>query len=121
MDRWTAMAGTGQVGPVSNLAFLDIETTGLSGGAGTYAFLVGLGRFEGDDFYLRQVFMRSPAEEQALLLVVADLLQDVDGLVTFNGRSFDLPVLNCRYSLARMQVPWQGKVHFLHKNPVCIP
>lgn len=93
------------------VAFLDIETTGLSDGAGTYAFLVGLGRFERNHFHLYQVFMRSPAEEQALLLVVADLLRKMEAIVTFNGRGFDLPVLQSRYTMAHMPLPWEGQVH----------
>ena len=90
----------------AGLAFLDIETTGLSEGAGTYAFLVGLARLDAEAVHLYQVFMRSPAEERALLQVVAGLLQGVDGLVTFNGRGFDLPILHSRYRMARLPLPW---------------
>ena len=56
-------------------AFLDTETTGL-GGAGVYAFMVGVGTFEAGDFIVRQFFMRSPAEEPALLMALAELLAD---------------------------------------------
>ncbi|HEM62450.1 MAG TPA: hypothetical protein ENO24_09180, partial [Chloroflexi bacterium] len=55
-------------------AFLDVETTGLAGGAGTYAFLVGIGWFEGEDFHLRQVFMRDYSEEPALISLIHDTL-----------------------------------------------
>ncbi len=93
------------------LTFLDIETTGLSYGAGTYAFLVGLGQFSGDTFHLYQFFLRSPAEERALLLAVAEAVQRRQGVVTFNGRGFDLPILATRYTLARLPQPWSGQVH----------
>jgi uncharacterized protein YprB with RNaseH-like and TPR domain len=113
LEPWVPFVTSGgweEIDP-SALVFLDIETTGLSREAGIYAFLVGLGRFEKGAFCLRQVFMRTPAEEQALLLVVADLLREIDGVVTFNGRGFDLPVLGSRYTLARMEPPWKDMIH----------
>lgn len=109
LSEVAGLATPGDVVPdPAGLAFLDIETTGLADGAGTYAFLVGLGRFVDDTFQLYQVFMRSPAEERALLRTVGDLLEGAEGLVTFNGRAFDLPILETRHRLARMPVPWQG-------------
>jgi hypothetical protein len=83
---------------VDRAAFLDLETTGLSRGSGTYAFLIGAGRFEGDVFCVRQFFMREPCEEAAQLEALAQWLADIDGVITFNGRSFDVPVLSCRQS-----------------------
>jgi uncharacterized protein YprB with RNaseH-like and TPR domain len=80
------------------LGFLDTETTGLAGGAGTLVFLVGIGRFVGDRFRLRQYFLRDPAEEAAMLLALQDDLEPVDGFVTFNGQRFDLPLLEMRYT-----------------------
>ncbi len=112
LDGWIELA-TGREGSVSpsGLTFLDIETTGLADSASTYAFLVGAGRFEGDSFVLRQLFMRSPGEELALLLTLADLLHGMAGVVTFNGRGFDLPVLHSRFTLSRLADPWAGQVH----------
>lgn len=81
---------------LETLAFLDIETTGM-GGSGTYAFLIGVGRFEGEQFRLAQFFMRDPAEEPAQLAALTDFLAPCQTLVTFNGKSFDAPVLNTRY------------------------
>ena len=85
-------------------AFIDTETTGLGGGAGVYAFMVGVGLFEavqggGADFefVVHQLFMRSPAEEAALLIALSELLDGRDLLVTFNGRTFDLPLLRTRF------------------------
>ncbi len=93
-------------------AFLDIESTGLGGGAGIYAFMVGVGTFEAEDraadslmFVVRQLFMRHPGEEPALLTVLADLLHSCESLVTFNGRSFDAPLLRGRYHYASRFLP----------------
>lgn len=82
---------------LSELAFLDTETTGLAGGAGTLVFLVGVGRFVDDRFVLRQYFLRDPAEEGAMLEALREDLRPAGGFVTFNGRSFDLPLLEMRY------------------------
>ncbi len=92
-------------------AFLDTETSGLSGGAGAFAFMVGVGLFEENGYGVHQVFMRSPAEERALLHVVSSLLAPCSGLVTFNGRSFDAPLLNTRYALQRQPSPLADLLH----------
>jgi len=88
--------------------FLDTETTGLGGGAGVYCFMVGVGTFEAVDiantqypisnihFVVRQFFMRHPGEEGALLQALVDLLDGYGMSVTFNGRTFDLPLLRTR-------------------------
>ncbi|MCA9153102.1 MAG: ribonuclease H-like domain-containing protein, partial [Planctomycetales bacterium] len=99
--------------------FIDTETTGLGGGAGVYAFMVGVGTFEQIDssvsavdhspftihhspfnapthFVVRQFFMRNPAEEGALMMALAELLDRYEMSVTFNGRTFDLPLLRTR-------------------------
>lgn len=81
------------------IVFLDTETTGLAGGTGTYAFLVGLGLIEDRRFRLRQLFMRGPAEEPALLDALQQTLSRCRLLVTFNGRSFDWPLLETRFIL----------------------
>lgn len=92
-------------------AFLDTETSGLSGGAGTFAFMVGVGLFEADGYAVHQLFMRSPAEEPALLHALGELLARCSGLVTFNGRSFDAPLLNTRYALQRQPSPLADLLH----------
>jgi uncharacterized protein len=85
-------------------AFVDTETTGLAGGTGTYAFLVGVGRFEEDGFTVYQFFMREYGEEPALLHALGKLLDGLEAMVSFNGKNFDLPLLETRFMLAR-QVP----------------
>jgi uncharacterized protein YprB with RNaseH-like and TPR domain len=92
--------------PAARLLYLDAETTGLAGGTGTYAFLVGVGFFDDGAFETRQFFMRDLDEEPALLSAIASLLAGFDGLVTYNGTGFDLPLLETRFVLARR--PWQG-------------
>jgi uncharacterized protein YprB with RNaseH-like and TPR domain len=87
------------------LVFLDTETSGLAGGTGTYAFLIGVGRFQGDHFRLLQFFMRDPTEEPAQLAALTDFLQPCEALVTFNGKSFDVPLLNTRYTIHRRPTP----------------
>jgi hypothetical protein len=85
--------------------FLDAETTGLAGGTGTYAFLVGAGWIEGDRFVVAQHFMRDLDDEPALLAGLRPLLEQATLVVTFNGRGFDLPLLETRYVLARARWP----------------
>ncbi|MEP7358232.1 MAG: ribonuclease H-like domain-containing protein, partial [Anaerolineales bacterium] len=85
------------------LAFIDTETTGLAGGAGTLVFLVGVGVCEGEQFVLRQYFLLDPGDEAALLTaLVADLAPKV-GWVSFNGRAFDLPLLETRLTMNRQR------------------
>lgn len=91
--------------------FLDLETNGLAGGAGTYAFLVGVAYWEGDGFYVRQLFMPHPSQEQALLAALTPLLTQYNTFVTFNGKSFDLPILETRYILARQPRQLKSRAH----------
>ncbi|MBK9924335.1 MAG: ribonuclease H-like domain-containing protein [Anaerolineales bacterium] len=97
--------------PLSKFAFLDTETSGLSGGTGTYAFLVGAARFIDDTFVLQQFFMRDPAEEPAVLEGLAKFLAPCEALVTFNGKAFDAPLLSTRYRLHQIPIPYQDYSH----------
>ncbi len=101
----------------SRLIFLDTETTGLAGGTGTCAFLIGIGNVEGMKFVVRQFFLRDYPEEKALLESLAEVLANCDGLVTFNGKTFDLPLLETRYALARMKSPLERLFHFDALHP----
>ncbi len=93
------------------IAFVDTETTGLAGGTGTYAFLVGVGLFEDEGFCLHQFFMRDYGEEPAQLLALGELLDGVEAVVTFNGKSFDLPLLETRFLMARQPPRLVGAPH----------
>jgi uncharacterized protein YprB with RNaseH-like and TPR domain len=81
--------------------FLDTETTGLAGGTGTYVFLVGIGRFIGPAFHVRQLFMRHPGDERHVLTALERELVGQNGLVTYNGRTFDVPLLETRSRMHR--------------------
>jgi uncharacterized protein YprB with RNaseH-like and TPR domain len=81
--------------------FLDTETTGLSGGTGTFAFMVGLGFFQEDGFSIHQFFMRDYSEEKASLSLVKGMLESFQFLITFNGRQYDIPLLETRFILSR--------------------
>ncbi|MGA2464592.1 MAG: ribonuclease H-like domain-containing protein [Thermodesulfobacteriota bacterium] len=82
--------------------FLDTETTGLAGGTGTFAFMIGLGFFEGDGFLVHQFFMRDYSEERASLSLLKGLLESFQFLITFNGRVYDIPLLETRFILSRL-------------------
>lgn len=85
--------------------YLDTETTGLGAGAGTLAFLVGMAWFDHGCLRLRQLFLRSPAEEPAMLAVIEQRVREADFLVTFNGKSFDWPLLASRFIMNHRPVP----------------
>jgi len=91
--------------------FLDTETTGLSGGTGTVAFLIGMGWFEGSRFVMKQLFMRDYSEERAALMFLRELVQDRQFLVTFNGKAFDINLLTARFILNRLADPLGGLPH----------
>ncbi len=97
--------------PPQGFAFLDTETTGLSGGTGTYAFLIGVGKFEGDNFHLAQFFMRDPLEEPAQLAALEEFLAPCQALVTYNGKAFDIPLLVARYVTHGIQIPFRDYAH----------
>lgn len=113
MATIAAWAGDERLNETSPLrfAFLDAETTGLARGAGTYAFMVGVGMYDGASFQLSQLFLRDPSEEPALLAALEDLLAPCEALVTFNGKTFDLPLLRTRYIASGQAFPFAGLPH----------
>ena len=87
--------------------FFDLETTGLSGGAGTLAFLVGCGWFDADGaFVTRQYVLARSGDERPMLQVLADQFATAGSLVSFNGKSFDAPLLESRFLFHRLE--WLG-------------
>lgn len=96
---------------VQDFVFLDTETTGLSGGAGTVAFLIGVGFFDENFFTLRQYFMRDYDEEPAVLGSLCNLLSERGVMVTFNGRSFDWNLLKTRFTCNRIRPAFNEPVH----------
>ena len=105
-------APCGVSAPPQRWAFLDTETTGISGGTGTYAFLIGIGALVDDTFRIHQFFLRDFHEEPNQLAAVDEFLQGFDVLVTYNGKTFDGPLLETRYRLARREPPHERLFHF---------
>jgi uncharacterized protein YprB with RNaseH-like and TPR domain len=94
------------------IVFLDTETTGVQGGTGICPFLVGLGYLAGDDFQMVQFFIRDFDEEPSMLFALAELLQEFELVVTYNGAAFDIPLLETRFTLARLDSPFERMSHF---------
>jgi uncharacterized protein YprB with RNaseH-like and TPR domain len=97
--------------PPESIVFIDTETTGLSGGTGTYAFLIGAGRFEGEEFVLQQWFMRDPLDEPAQLAALEAFLAPAQAIATFNGKAFDAPLLNTRFITQGLRSPLLDLTH----------
>jgi uncharacterized protein YprB with RNaseH-like and TPR domain len=93
------------------MVFLDTETSGLAGGTGTFAFLVGAGRYTQDGFHLAQFFMRDPLEEPALLLALEEFIAPCQTIVSFNGKAFDVPLLDTRYTMQGWKSPFKNLAH----------
>jgi uncharacterized protein YprB with RNaseH-like and TPR domain len=97
--------------PPQRWLFLDTETTGLAGGSGTYAFLIGAGSIGDDGFRVRQFFMRDYSEEASVLHSLSEYIARFDVLVTYNGRSYDQPLLETRYTMCRARHPFGRMEH----------
>jgi uncharacterized protein len=108
----------GNMGPPDKLLFIDTETTGLAGGTGTVAFVLGLARIEGEGVHVRQYFLTSFGGELAMLRDALTWIQDSCHLVSFNGKSFDVPLLVTRYRLAGLTNPLSRLPHIdlLHRT-----
>src|SRR5213594_3633097 len=96
--------------------FLDTETTGLAGGNGTHAFLVGVAWWEGGGLEIEQFFLREYSEERSLLFALRERIAEHPVLITFNGKSFDWPLLETRYRMSRkISLPnLRAHLDFLH-------
>jgi uncharacterized protein YprB with RNaseH-like and TPR domain len=96
--------------------FLDTETTGLAGGSGTYAFLIGVAWWESGGLEIEQFFLREYCEERSLLFALRERIAERPVLVTFNGKSFDWPLLETRFRMSRkIAVPGlRAHLDFLH-------
>ena len=101
----------------AHAVFLDTETTGLAGGTGTYAFLVGLGFLDGDRFVVQQLFMRHPRDEPALLQALSAILGRFPAWITFNGKAFDGPLLATRFRCVS-RTPLPAPTHHLDLLPL---
>jgi len=111
-----ALAGLASPEPATareggRVLFIDVETTGLSGGAGTYAFLVGCGWFEGGAFRVRQLLLTGYAAERGLLEAMRETAAGAAAIATYNGKTFDVPVIETRCLLHRIATPFDGMPH----------
>ena len=96
---------------LSSIVFLDTETSGLAGGTGTYAFLIGIGWFTDSGFRVEQLFLRDPSQEAALLTALIEKLSQFNVVVTYNGKSFDIPLLVTRFNMNRAMNPFKEFEH----------
>lgn len=127
LDAYELLTATSPT-PVERYLFLDTETTGLAGGTGTYAFVIGLGRFTSAGFMVRQLLMRHPGDELGVLAALERELDVGTTLVTYNGRSFDVPLIETRYRLhhrslrayqAHLDLLPQARAIWKHRLPSC--
>jgi len=94
-----------------SIAFLDTETTGLGMGAGTYVFLVGVGWLDDGAFHVRQFLLQGPQHEVFFLEQLGAFLGEFGSIVTFNGRAFDVPLLDSRFARHRKSSPLKDTLH----------
>ncbi len=106
------MGEKGTVPERGRVIFLDTETTGVQGGTGICPFMVGLGYFDGDEFNVLQYFIRDFDEEPSMLAALAALLARFDLVITYNGMAFDVPLVETRFTLARMDNPFRAMSHY---------
>jgi uncharacterized protein len=114
--RLIAPIAASEVADPRQWLFLDTETTGLAGGTGTYPFMVGIAWWDAGGLEVEQFFMRDYDEEHSLLAALAERVAERPVLVTFNGKSFDWPLLETRYRMTRAIRPPALRAHldFLH-------
>jgi uncharacterized protein YprB with RNaseH-like and TPR domain len=98
---------------LSSAVFLDLETTGLAGGTGTVPFLVGLAYYRDEQFKVTQFFLNEMAEEDRLIRELSQFIQDMGfkSIITYNGKAFDMPLVETRFALHRTPCPLRGLPH----------
>ncbi|MCA1586999.1 MAG: ribonuclease H-like domain-containing protein [Acidobacteria bacterium] len=113
---WPSARGVGR-STAPALAFLDLETTGIAGGAGTQAFLVGCASIDGRGLRVQQFLLPAFEHERALLAEVSGWARTPQTLVTFNGRTFDVPLIETRYLYHRLSFPLGDTPHLDMLHP----
>jgi len=96
---------------LTGAAVIDTETTGLAGGTGTYPFIIGIGFWSKNRFVVRQYILRDFSEEPAQLSAFTEDLNETSSLLTYNGKSFDIPLLRTRFRINRLKVPFTDYPH----------
>ena len=114
--RLLAPGVTEEIADPQQWLFLDTETTGLAGGTGTYPFMIGIAWWDAGGLEVEQFFMREHSEEHSVLVALAERMAERRVLVTFNGKSFDWPLLETRYRMTRTIPSPEFRAHldFLH-------
>jgi uncharacterized protein len=110
LAEWAKVPHAGAMSP-GDFAFLDTEASGLSIGAGTFVTWITVGRFEDDAFRVAQFFLHDPVEETAFLAAFEQFLAPCKAMVTYNGKSFDVPLLNSRFAMNRWPSPLNDLAH----------
>ncbi len=113
----TADAALGELDPTTAV-YLDTETTGLAGGAGTWVYMVGLGTFEGERFRVWQGFLSSPEGERALLAEVAERIASASAVISFFGKSFDRHRLEDKMRIVGVTPPFADRDHLDLYHPL---
>ncbi|MGD9345828.1 MAG: ribonuclease H-like domain-containing protein [Candidatus Aminicenantes bacterium] len=98
---------------LSTALFIDLETTGLSGGTGTIPFNVGMGYYRDEKFWVGQYFLGDLSEEERMIQEMAQFFEEMNfqSVVTYNGKNFDIPLLETRFILHRQPFPLSGLPH----------
>lgn len=109
-DEIPSLAGISSI-PFDQFLFIDTETTGLSGGSGTYVFLIGAAKFNNEGFQLAQFFLQDPANELAQLAALENFCSAAKVIISYNGKSFDLPRLQTRYRFHGWSPPFNNIFH----------
>ena len=110
-QAWPSANGVVKAGRQSRMLLLDLETTGLFGGAGTQAFLVGCASIEGTSIRVRQFLMPGFEHERAVLNELQSLAKEHGAVCTYNGRSFDVPLIETRFMFHRAPCALDGLPH----------
>ena len=110
LEAINSLAGVSRI-PLDQFMFIDTETTGLSGGAGTYVFLVGAAKIEEDGIHFAQFFLQDPSTEPCQLAALEDYTTNTKVIVSYNGKSFDLPRIKNRYLFHGLPSPFQNVIH----------
>lgn len=107
----SAMSGSASAVDHKEMLFIDTETTGLGIGAGNVPFMIGFGYYTDDAFVVEQGFIRNPSEELSMLAYLQEKLQHYTHLVSYNGRTFDWPIVKNRYILNRLKLDDKQLLH----------
>ena len=110
VEKWAGIQNI----KLDDLLFIDTETTGLAGGTGTLAFLVGIGFFSDDHFFVKQFFMTDPSAEIFLINALEKEFREFSVFVSFNGKSFDIPLLKTRFILNQKNLKQMENLDLLH-------